>query len=108
MDAGLPEADNPFVTRDELSNVMNALTEDFTDYNYNITGERNDYTPFMYLTHEYVLGTLKVYLNGMRLTRGIIMTTESTGNVLVMNSPLDPDDLLVVDYKIKVTPTITQ
>jgi hypothetical protein len=23
-------------------------------------------------------------------------------------SPLDPDDLLVVDYKIKVTPTITQ
>jgi hypothetical protein len=24
----------------------------------------------MYLTHEYVLGTLKVYLNGMRLTRG--------------------------------------
>jgi hypothetical protein len=27
-------------------------------------------TPFMYLTHEYVLGTLKVYLNGMRLTRG--------------------------------------
>jgi hypothetical protein len=43
----------------------------------------------MYLTHEYVLGTLKVYLNGMRLTRGNIMTTESTGNVLVMNSPLD-------------------
>jgi hypothetical protein len=37
---GLPEADNPFVTRDELSNVMNALTEDFTDYNYNITGEK--------------------------------------------------------------------
>jgi hypothetical protein len=37
--ANLPEADNPFVTRDELSNVMNALTEDFTDYNYNITGE---------------------------------------------------------------------
>jgi hypothetical protein len=36
----LPEADNPFVTRDELSNVMNALTEDFTDYNYNITGEK--------------------------------------------------------------------
>jgi hypothetical protein len=36
--------------------VMNALTEDFTDYNYNIT-ERND-TPFMYLTHEYVLGSL--------------------------------------------------
>jgi hypothetical protein len=32
------------------------------------------------------------------------MTTEGTGNVLVMNSPLDPDDLLVVDYKIKVTP----
>jgi hypothetical protein len=27
--ANLPEADNPFVTRDELSNVMNALTEDF-------------------------------------------------------------------------------
>jgi hypothetical protein len=38
MDAA--EADNPFVTRDELSNVMNALTEDFTDYNYNITGEK--------------------------------------------------------------------
>jgi hypothetical protein len=85
--ANLPEADNPFVTRDELSNVMNALTEDFTDYNYNITGERNDYTPFMYLTHEYVLGTLKVYLNGMRLTRGNYYDyREGTGNVLVMNS----------------------
>jgi hypothetical protein len=42
--ANLPEADNPFVTRDELSNVMNALTEDFTDYNYNIT-EREMITP---------------------------------------------------------------
>jgi hypothetical protein len=67
---------------------MNALTEDFTDYNYNITGE-NDYTPFMYLTHEYVLGTLKIYLNGMRLTRGNYDYREITGNVLVMNSPLD-------------------
>jgi hypothetical protein len=45
--ANLPEADNPFVTRDELSNVMNALTEDFTDYNYNITGERNDYSIYV-------------------------------------------------------------
>jgi hypothetical protein len=54
----------------------------------------------MYLTHEYVLGTLKVYLNGMRLTRGNYYDyREVTGNVLVMNSPLDPDDLLVVDYK---------
>jgi hypothetical protein len=53
----------------------------------------------MYLTHEYVLGTLKVYLNGMRLTRGNYDYREGTGNVLVMNSPLDPDDLLVVDYK---------
>jgi hypothetical protein len=63
----------------------------------------------MYLTHEYVLGTLKVYLNGMRLTRGNY-DYRGAGNVLVMNSPLDPDDLLVVDYKIKVTPTtiITQ
>jgi hypothetical protein len=60
----------------------------------------------MYLTHEYVLGTLKVYLNGMRLTREYY-DYRGTGNVLVMNSPLDPD-LLVVDYKIKVTPTITQ
>jgi hypothetical protein len=53
----------------------------------------------MYLTHEYVLGTLKVYLNGMRLTRGNYYDYRGTGNVLVMNSPLDPDDLLVVDYK---------
>jgi hypothetical protein len=45
--ANLPEADN--VTRDELSNVMNALTEDFTDYNYNITGEKM-ITPFMYVS----------------------------------------------------------
>jgi hypothetical protein len=36
------------------------------------------------------------------------MTTERVLETLVMNSPLDPDDLLVVDYKIKVTPTITQ
>jgi hypothetical protein len=67
--ANLPEADNPFVTRDELSNVMNALTEDFTDYNYNITGERK-----IHLLYHTMSGSL-VYLNGMRLTRGI-MTTE--------------------------------
>jgi hypothetical protein len=61
----------------------------------------------MYLTHEYVLGTLKVYLNGMRLTKRIIMTTgywKRVGDELSVRS----DDLLVVDYKIKVTPTITQ
>jgi hypothetical protein len=46
------------LTRDELSNVMNALTEDFTDYNYNITGERNDYT--IYVLNTY--GTLKYTL----------------------------------------------
>jgi hypothetical protein len=53
----------------------------------------------MYLTHEYVLGTLKVY-NGMRLTRGI-MTTERywkrVGDELAVRS----DDLLV-DYKIRL------
>jgi hypothetical protein len=46
------------------------------------------------------------YTNGMRLTRGI-MTTERywkrVGDELAVRS----DDLLV-DYKIKVTPTITQ
>jgi hypothetical protein len=44
----------------------------------------------------------------MRLTKGIIMTTEywkRVGDELSVRS----DDLLVVDYKIKeVTPTITQ
>jgi hypothetical protein len=57
----------------------------------------------MYLTHEYVLGTLKVYLNGMRLTRGNYYDyREGTGNVLVMNSPLDRMTYWV-DYKINYT-----
>jgi hypothetical protein len=57
----------------------------------------------MYLTHEYVLGSL-VYLNGMRLTKSYYDYRgywKRVGDELAVRS----DDLLVVDYKIKVTPT---
>lgn len=73
---------------------------DVTDYNYNITGDRTELTPFMYLRKVYIPGTLKVYLNGMRLTRGNYYDyREGTGNILVMNYPLEEEDLLTADYK---------
>lgn len=94
--ASSPGADNPFLTKAESD-----ASADFTDYNYNITGERAEQTPIMFLSQEYTPGSLKVYLNGMRLTRGNYYDyREGTGNMLVMNYPLDPEDLLVVDYRV--------
>jgi hypothetical protein len=97
MDAALlPGLDNPFLTKNDAPAV-----EDVTDYNYEITGERNEWVCTMYLTKAYVPGTVKVYLNGMRLTRGTHYDfREVTANILILNNgPISEDDLLVVDYK---------
>jgi hypothetical protein len=57
----------------------------------------------MYLTDEYVLVLLKPYtLMAYAFNKRHMMTTERVLERVLMNSPLDPDDLLVVDYKIKV------
>lgn len=80
--------------------VPEAEVEDVTDYNYSITGDRKELNPLLLLTREYIPGTLKVFLNGMRLTRGNYYDyREGTSNILVMNFPLEEEELLIVDYK---------
>jgi hypothetical protein len=56
----------------------------------------------MYLTHEYVLGSLKVYLNGMRLTRGNYYDYRDYWKRVGDELSVRSDDLLVVDYKIRL------
>jgi hypothetical protein len=74
--------------------------EEITDYNYNITRDLDIDTRAFYLSKEYVAGTTKVYLNGMRLTRGNYYDyREGTSNIIIMNYPLEEEDLLIVDYK---------
>jgi hypothetical protein len=102
MDAALsPGVDNPFLTRNDSDGGNGSYSADTTDYNYHITGKRiYESTPSMYLRQSYVAESVKVYLNGMRLTRGTSYDyREVTANIIVINFPLEETDLLVVDYK---------
>lgn len=73
---------------------------DIIDYNYNITRDLDPDSNAVFLTKEYISNTTKVYLNGMRLTRGNYYDyREGTSNIIIMNYPLEVDDLLTVDYK---------
>jgi hypothetical protein len=99
MDTALmPGPENPFLTRNDQTSSAGL---DVTDYDYEITGVRDEWICTMYLTKEYIPGTVKVYLNGMRLTRGTHYDfREVTGNIILINNgPLSQDDLLIVDYK---------
>jgi len=68
--------------------------EEITDYNYNITRDLDVDTRAFYLTREYISGTTKVYLNGMRLTRGNYYDyREGTYNIIIMNFELEAEEL---------------
>lgn len=76
------------------------IFEDIIDYNYNITRDPGSDTIAFFLTREYIPGTTKVYINGLRQTRGNYYDyREGTSNIIVMNYSLDEEDLITVDYK---------
>lgn len=80
--------------------VRNA--SDFTDYG--VTGAVNSSNTAFQTTYEFVPGTLKLYLNGVRLFRGggIDYTEGSGKNFSFVTAPVT-NDQIIADYKRKLT-----
>ena len=79
---------------------IQSLTEDVIDYNYSIIRDPGVDTIAFFLTREYIAGSTKVYINGVRQTRGNFYDyREGTSNIIVMNYTITEEDLITVDYK---------
>jgi len=79
---------------------IQSLTEDVIDYNYSITRDPGVDTIAFFLTREYISGSTKVYINGVRQTRGNFYDyREGTSNIIIMNYTITEEDLITVDYK---------
>lgn len=79
--------------------MSDVLAQFQSDYDYNITGNRNGSNKTFTLSNNFVPGTTKVYLNGIRYTPGgsYDYTENGTNQIVFTNAP-DPGDLIVVDY----------
>ena len=70
-----------------------------TDYDSAITGSRNSTNTTFTLSSNFVSGTTKVFVNGLRYTRGAGYDyTESSTNQIIFTNPPDSGDLLIVEY----------
>ena len=70
-----------------------------TDYDSAITGSRNSSNTTFTLSSNFVSGTTKVFVNGLRYTRGAGYDyTESSTNQIIFTNPPDSGDLLIVEY----------
>lgn len=71
-----------------------------SDYDYHIIGVKDGYNTEYLLRSNYVMQSTIVYLNGLRLSRGVDYDyIESGGNKIIFNEPLRSTDLITVDYK---------
>jgi hypothetical protein len=70
-----------------------------SDYAYNITGTINSTNKVFTLSNNFIAGTTRVYVNGIRLTPGASYDyTEANNNQIVFTNAPDPGDLITVDY----------
>jgi len=99
MDSSLaPSRINPYLTKNDSPLVK---TKYFTDYDDTILGNRIEWRPVLELSKDYIPGSLKVYLNGMRLNKGMHNDyRESSMNVFIVNFPVYPGDSLMADYNV--------
>lgn len=83
-----------------LSDIGGISTAIFqSDYDENITGSRNSINKVFTLSANYVAGTTRVFINGIRLTPGASYDyTESAANQITFTNAPDAGDLIVVDY----------
>jgi hypothetical protein len=79
-----------------LRDISSGLT---TDYDYSITGLRNSSNKIFTLSQNFVSGTTRVFVNGIRYTLGgsYDYTETGTNQITFTNAP-DSGDLIVVDY----------
>lgn len=70
-----------------------------TDYDSAITGARNGANTLFTLSTNFVSGTTKVFVNGIRYSLGALNDYIETGtNQITFTNPPDSGDILVVDY----------
>lgn len=71
----------------------------FSDYDYNITGSRDSSNQLYTLRHNYVAGSTRVFVNGVRQTPGALYDYLETGtNTITFNYAPDNGDLITADY----------
>lgn len=71
------------------------------DYDYNIVGLKNGSNVVFTSSANFVLTTTRVYLNGVRLTRGVGYDYVETGTnqITLANAP-NPTDQLIIEYQL--------
>jgi len=70
-----------------------------TDYDYDITGTKNGTNKVFTLSSTFVSGTTRVFVNGIRYTRGAGYDYVETGtNQITFTNAPDAGDLITVDY----------
>ena len=70
-----------------------------TDYDYDISGSRNGNNKTFTTSNNFVSGTTKVYVNGLRQTiGGNYDYTEQGNRTIRFNYNIDNGDLITVDY----------
>lgn len=79
-----------------MSDLMDRMQ---SDYDFNIAGNRNSINKTFVLSANYMTGTTRVYMNGIRLTPGAEYdyVEAGTNQITFTNAP-DPGDQIVVDY----------
>jgi hypothetical protein len=70
-----------------------------SDYDFNITGNRDSSNKVFTTSANFVAGTTHVYVNGIRLTPGASYDyTETAANQITFTNAPDLGDLLIIDY----------
>lgn len=71
------------------------------DYDYNIVGVKNGSNVVFTSSANFVLTTTRVYLNGVRLTRGVGYDYVETGtNQITFASAPQPTDQIIIEYQL--------
>lgn len=79
-----------------MSDIVASLQ---SDYDSNITGSRNGVNKLFTLSQNFISGTTRVFVNGIRYTPGASYDYVETGtNQITFTNAPDGGDLIVVDY----------
>lgn len=72
-----------------------------TDYTYNVIGVKNNVNTVFTTTANFVSGTTRIYLNGVRLTPGVGYDYQETGtNQITFAFAPDATDQITIDYQL--------
>lgn len=79
--------------------VESVIAQFVTDRDFEIVGDKDGINKTFVLSENYIQGTTKVYVNGLRMTRDINYDyIESGARNIILTLPLTSGDNLLVDY----------